>query len=196
MVYEFFFANAWSRLSSQQSKIQFEVRVENTCIYTVYNCKINIWVMTENIHTTLMDEKGAKNIPTKTKLEDAPQLKRWSYQIFHSIWILEILKMKLKVNELKTCLKRNLIKVCPTHLANMAWTGRVCRGWEETHWGLHETRTFLTFETFLFKDTCTYSKGRRIRTTPTENHSTKSWPVFTGNKCKILHHLWRGVHQR
>lgn len=53
----------------------------------------------------------------------------------------------------------------------MAWTGRICRGWEETNWSLHETRTFPAVEIILLGDT--YSKGRRIWTVLAENHSTR-----------------------
>ena len=39
--------------------------------------------------------------------------------------------------------------ICTTYLSSMAWTERVCRGREETHWSLHETRTFPAYEALL-----------------------------------------------
>lgn len=62
--------------------------------------------------------------------------------------------------------------------ANMAWTERICRGRQKTNWSLHETKTFPAVKTFLLEDT--YSKGSRMRIVLTKNHSTWSWPVFTG----------------
>ena len=69
-------------------------------------------------------KKGAKTFPPKLNWKTLAncvdkyrfRLKQWSrsYQIFRSIWILEISKMKLQTNELKRCQKRNLIKVLKT----------------------------------------------------------------------------------
>lgn len=69
-------------------------------------------------------KKGAKTFPRKLNWKTLAncvdkyrfRLKQWSrsYQIFHSIWILEISKMKLQTNELKRCQKRTLIKVLKT----------------------------------------------------------------------------------
>ena len=39
--------------------------------------------------------------------------------------------------------------ICSTYLASIPWTERVCRGREEIHWSLHETRTFPASEAFL-----------------------------------------------
>ena len=69
-------------------------------------------------------KKGAKTFPPKLNWKTLAncvdkyrfRLKQWSrsYQIFRSIWILEISKMKLQTNELKRCQKRTLIKVLKT----------------------------------------------------------------------------------
>ena len=69
-------------------------------------------------------KKGAKTFPRKLNWKTLAncvdkykfRLKQWSrsYQIFRSIWILEILKMKLQTNELKRCQKRTLTKVLKT----------------------------------------------------------------------------------
>ena len=67
---------------------------------------------------------GAKTFPRKLNWKTLAncvdkyrfRLKQWSrrYQLFRSIWILEISKMKLQTNEFKRCENRTLIKVLKT----------------------------------------------------------------------------------
>ena len=76
-------------------------------------------------------KKGAKTFPPKLNWKTLAncvdkyrfRLKQWSrsYQIFRSIWILEISKMKLQTNELKRCQKRTLIKVLKTRKVSIQY---------------------------------------------------------------------------
>ena len=96
----------------------------------MYNWPANEFLSLPYPNSQLANQKaallfwGAKNVLSKTKLQDARQLRRqvlersdWNNGVgvtkffAEFVWILEISKMKLQTNELKRCQKRNLIDI-------------------------------------------------------------------------------------